>query len=321
MLLVTFTEINALIGMRLVIIKHGKLLEELHKQFKQFKIWLKGIHYKCTKAHSHACLDKYTNRFNRRNAGKWIFDDVNQNLIKVLIRILYKKLVLILPNTQNIKKMKPYILSIVFNFLVLNSKAQTADTATTIIKTTNSAAAKSEATNINVNVGDTANYTRGSVAKTGDVKDKEVSVMEWLLVFSPMLIFLIISLSIRNKLKGFGLKEALQDGDQAKKTIINPEYTTANLQALATNPAMTSLLTPTIEISDGVYPKSSSRYIALITSTLTWTISLCLTSYFIYAYIKTGKAPELNKLTDIVLTLGIGVVPYVFNKVSESIKK
>ena len=83
---------------------------------------------------------------------------------------------------------------------------------------------------------------------------------------------------------------------------------------------MTALLTPTIDISDGVYPKSSSRYIALITSTVTWTIGLCLTSYFIYAHIKTGKASELNKLTDIVLTLGIGVVPYVFNKVSEAVK-
>lgn len=217
--------------------------------------------------------------------------------------------------------MKTYFLPAVFVLMTLISKAQAPDTATAIIKTTNSATAKPAASNINVNVGDTANYTKIPDIKTNDIKDREVSGMEWLLVFSPMLIFLIISISIRGKLKGFGLKEALQDGEQAKKTIINPEYTAANLQALAANPAMTALLTPTIEISDGVYPKSSSRYIALITSSLTWTIALCLTSYFIYAYIKTGKAPELNKLTDIVLTLGIGVVPYVFNKVSEAAKR
>ncbi len=216
--------------------------------------------------------------------------------------------------------MKAYILSAVFIFTILRSEAQTADTTTAIIKTTTSAATKTATSNINVNVGDTSNHTKAAVKKD-NIEDKEVSVMEWLLVFSPMLIFLIISISLRNILKGFGLRDALQDNEQSKKTILNPEYTSANLQALVTNPAMTALLTPTIQISDGVYPKSSSRYIALITSTVTWAISLCLTSYFIYAYIKTGKAPELNKLTDIVLTLGIGVVPYVFNKVSEAVRK
>lgn len=216
--------------------------------------------------------------------------------------------------------MKAYILSAVFIFTILRSEAQTADTTTAIIKTTTSAATKTATSNINVNVGDTSNHTIAAVKKD-NIEDKEVSVMEWLLVFSPMLIFLIISISLRNILKGFGLRDALQDNEQSKKTILNPEYTSANLQALVTNPAMTALLTPTIQISDGVYPKSSSRYIALITSTVTWAISLCLTSYFIYAYIKTGKAPELNKLTDIVLTLGIGVVPYVFNKVSEAVRK
>ena len=216
--------------------------------------------------------------------------------------------------------MKAYILSAVFIFTILRSEAQTADTTTAIIKTTTSAATKTATSNINVNVGDTSNHTKAAVKKD-NIEDKEVSVMEWLLVFSPMLIFLIISISLRNILKGFGLRDALQDNEQSKKTILYPEYTSANLQALVTNPAMTALLTPTIQISDGVYPKSSSRYIALITSTVTWAISLCLTSYFIYAYIKTGKAPELNKLTDIVLTLGIGVVPYVFNKVSEAVRK
>lgn len=214
--------------------------------------------------------------------------------------------------------MKTYILSAVFIFMVLMIKAQPADTATAIIT---SAATKPGASNINVNVGDTSNYIKTAFAKKDNTdEEKEVSGMEWLLVFSPMLIFLVISISLRSILKGFGLRDALQDNEQSKKTILNPEYTSANLQALAANPAMTALLTPTIQISDGVYAKSSSRYIALITSTVTWAIGLCLTSYFIYAYIKTGKAPELNKLTDIVLTLGIGVVPYVFNKVSEAVR-
>ncbi len=54
----------------------GKALEELHKQIMQFKNWLRGIHHKCSTTHLHAYLDEYTYRFNRRNARKWIFNDV-----------------------------------------------------------------------------------------------------------------------------------------------------------------------------------------------------------------------------------------------------
>jgi hypothetical protein len=60
----------------------GKGLEELHKQIMQFKNWLRGIHHKCSTQHLHAYLDEYVYRFNRRNARKWIFNDVVQKLMQ-----------------------------------------------------------------------------------------------------------------------------------------------------------------------------------------------------------------------------------------------
>lgn len=59
----------------------GKGLEELHKQIMQFKNWLRGIHHKCSTQHLHAYLDEYVYRFNKRNARKWIFNDVIEKLM------------------------------------------------------------------------------------------------------------------------------------------------------------------------------------------------------------------------------------------------
>ena len=56
-------------------------LEELHKQIMQFKNWLRGIHHKCSAQHLHAYLDEYVYRFNKRNARKWIFNDVIEKLM------------------------------------------------------------------------------------------------------------------------------------------------------------------------------------------------------------------------------------------------
>ena len=61
--------------------RYGKGLEELHTQIMQFKNWLRGIHHKCSEQHLHAYLDEYVYRFNKRNARKWIFNDVIEKLM------------------------------------------------------------------------------------------------------------------------------------------------------------------------------------------------------------------------------------------------
>jgi hypothetical protein len=153
----------------------------------------------------------------------------------------------------------------------------------------------------------------------------DISFIGWLLIFSPIWIFLIALLVIRKKLKDFSLKDALTESELPKKTIPNPEYTIANINALATNAAINgmlpTLLPATIEVTSTDEPlKSSSRYIAFITSALTWIIILCLTCFFIYQYMKKGEAPDLSGLSSVLLALGIGVVPYAFNKISTAVK-
>jgi small-conductance mechanosensitive channel len=153
----------------------------------------------------------------------------------------------------------------------------------------------------------------------------EIGFIQWVLIFSPIWVFIIALFFIRKKLKDFNLKEALSESEFPKKTIPNPEYTSDKLNDLAKNAAtsavLATLIPPTIEVTASTdYPKSSSRYIAFITSALTWIIVLCLSCFFIYQYMKTNKAPELTGLSTVMLALGIGVVPYAFNKVSAAMK-
>lgn len=170
-----------------------------------------------------------------------------------------------------------------------------------------------------------------NVQKENSAKgDKEcincrIAATEWVLIFSPIWLFLIALFLIRKKLRDFSLRDALTENELPKKTIPNPEYTSDKLAALSTNPAtsgvLTTLIPPTIDVTASLDPpKSSSRYIAFITSALTWIIVLCLCCFFIYQYMKTNKAPELGGLSSVLLALGVGVVPYAFNKISEAVK-
>ncbi len=52
----------------------GKGFELLHKQIMLFKLWLRGIHHKCSSTHLQSYLDEYVFRFNHRNCRRRIFD-------------------------------------------------------------------------------------------------------------------------------------------------------------------------------------------------------------------------------------------------------
>ncbi|HLA57681.1 MAG TPA: IS1595 family transposase [Puia sp.] len=63
--------------------KGNMFYDELHKQVMMFKIWLTGIHHKCSKQHLHAYAAEYEFRFNRRNQRQWIFHTLLNGIFKV----------------------------------------------------------------------------------------------------------------------------------------------------------------------------------------------------------------------------------------------
>jgi hypothetical protein len=68
--------------------------------------------------------------------------------------------------------------------------------------------------------------------------------------------------------------------------------------------------------SPAIYRPSISRYIALITSLVTIILVVCMSSFFIYHYIRTGCPPEFGALTAVIIALGLGVTPYITNKIT-----
>jgi hypothetical protein len=147
---------------------------------------------------------------------------------------------------------------------------------------------------------------------------KEVEGADWVLVWAPVAFFIIGIWAINSRTKDFKLQDALTEDNYPLITIPNPLYTPTVITAL---PVGAPPVPPTITVNktDAGFPKSSSRYLALITTALTLIIAACLTSAFIYIYISSGSQPEFNHLGDILLALGIGVTPYAFNKVSTAI--
>lgn len=66
--------------------------------------------------------------------------------------------------------------------------------------------------------------------------------------------------------------------------------------------------------------KSTSRFILFLTSLTTLTITSCVTSYYFYMKIfpSTPKVDlELGNFTNVLLALGLGVVPYAVNQVKK----
>ncbi len=144
------------------------------------------------------------------------------------------------------------------------------------------------------------------------------SFKEWLLVFIPFGLFLTVLGVVLYISKGFVLKDALTENELPKQTIQNPAYNNSLFNNNST-PNLSVLLPPTIEVTvtGSSSPRPSiSRYIALITSLITIIIVVCMTSFFIYQYIKTGCPPDFSSLTTPLIALGIGVTPYITNKIS-----
>ncbi|MGA9407500.1 MAG: hypothetical protein WBW71_10245 [Bacteroidota bacterium] len=136
---------------------------------------------------------------------------------------------------------------------------------------------------------------------------KDLSWRQELLVLMPVLLFLlllIISLAVLKK-TGFKLSDALSENEPVQKTIPNP------------NPGLAAA-NPTINVSE--YPQSSSRLLAFLTSIVAIVLVVSATTYSFYFGLKFGKMADLSNLQTFALSLGVGVVPYAFNRVANAFK-
>lgn len=142
-----------------------------------------------------------------------------------------------------------------------------------------------------------------------DRGSRHLSFQQKLLVTAPLTVSLLFMVYFIYRLKkeGFKLADALS-GDPVDTQILNPQY----------DPANTPVAPATITIT--VIPKSSSRLVAFFSGVAAVVISVTSVSYFLYVYYATGLVPDLDKMFTVILSLGIGITPYAFNKVAGAVK-
>ncbi|WP_298140569.1 hypothetical protein [Flavobacterium sp.] len=129
--------------------------------------------------------------------------------------------------------------------------------------------------------------------------------------FSPLALFLFIFsfVFIRLRKEGYKISDALKENETIPVSVPNP--------FVANTPVG---IAPTPFVEENIQPKSSSRLIAFITALITIGIAASFCTFWLYTYLKCGFAPSLENITNVILALGLGVVPYAFNKISSAIK-
>lgn len=165
---------------------------------------------------------------------------------------------------------------------------------------------------------------------------EKIEPMAWVLVLLPaVFLSLLLWLFTSKGLGGFDLSKAMSENTYPSVIKPNAAYTAENLARpeLAKLENLSDVIPPTIEVTymdkdaDGIetvlkepHP-SVSRYIAFLTTILTLVIVLGVTCFYIYHYIRTGCPPELTGISTLLIALGIGILPYIFNKVSGSMSR
>jgi len=137
---------------------------------------------------------------------------------------------------------------------------------------------------------------------------------EKLYVFLPIVLFLILFFIMlrRLRLSGFNFAKAMEGDTPIAIDKINPAATPGNTQ-----PSTISVSQVDVN-GDPVMPKSSSRLLAFFSGMAALTVALCLVSYYVYFGIRGTNAPSMDGLLEAVLGLGIGIVPYAMNKITQS---
>jgi hypothetical protein len=208
------------------------------------------------------------------------------------------------------------MITLIFLLGCLNSFAQTADTAlrkrvdeiaktlSTIKKQTDSAA--------KANAKEAAKPAIRPPYAVKIKQDRHLTFQEKLLVTSPLTISVLFMLYFIARLKkeDYKLSDALA-GDPVETHVLNPRYDPLNIPI--------TLAPPTIDITQ--FPKSSSRLIAFFSGVAAIIIAVTCVSYFFYVNYSTGDIPDFDKMFTVILSLGIGITPYAFNKVATAITK
>lgn len=126
------------------------------------------------------------------------------------------------------------------------------------------------------------------------------------LIILPVLLLLLAMIFLFFLLRGkFRLSDCFKENEPV--TVTNPAFLQPN--ALPNTPQQIT-----------IQPNSSSRILAFISGITAVVAAICALSYAFYVNLLTGSFPDFSKLFDAIMGLGIGIVPYGFNRLANGIK-
>ena len=143
-------------------------------------------------------------------------------------------------------------------------------------------------------------------------------------VAAPLLLFIVASLYVLSRLRqeGYRISDALKE-NYTVDVAQTPEAVTAQLDVqkeLKSEGAKAANLTAAADIpATQIRPQSTSRLIAFFSGMAAIVMSISAVTFFFYVYLRTGQEPKFENLWNVVLGLGIGVVPYAFSRISDAI--
>jgi hypothetical protein len=158
----------------------------------------------------------------------------------------------------------------------------------------------------------------------------------WILVLSPIILFLYLLGMFRKGLKTFDVNGALSENTSENITEVNQKYKDADFKDMLTSAGganaanmanLATLFPPTLQVTakdaQGNLLKdfrpSTSRLIAFISGILLLAIAFGMSCFYIYFYLRTNNPPDLANLSGVLVALGLGMAPYAFNKISDAV--
>lgn len=149
---------------------------------------------------------------------------------------------------------------------------------------------------------------------------------KWI-ALSPILLFLLITCIVFFKLKNskVSLKDLLLDKDanvqiEEEKTKQKEAFLAASFGSQQAMMDAAAALNSTSDSNTEKPNTSVSRFLAFISGLVSVGLACVLTTFAIWNYFDVNNFPNLNDLVGVLLTLGIGVVPYAFNKITTAAK-
>lgn len=159
-------------------------------------------------------------------------------------------------------------------------------------------------------------------AEIGKSKPIDLGFLQWLIIWMPVLLFLLLFLYLLTRLRkeGFLLADALSSCLPIEVANVNP---VVNGIITISAPAVPANSSTSPDPKNMMLLRSSSRLIAFMSGLTAIVISVTLMTFYFYDVLSgtnTSQTTYLDSVWKIIAGLGIGVLPYGFNMIKEAQK-